>query len=50
MHVCCYEQSCYKYQIRIGVSVLICRDLRARVVDKGGCSTRKYDGLRPTCQ
>jgi len=31
-------QSWYKYQIRIGARVLICRNLRDRVVDGGGWS------------
>jgi len=36
MSVRCYGQSWYKYQIRIGARrVLICRDLRDRVVDGG---------------
>ena len=37
MPVCCYGQSSYMYQIRIGAHMLICRDhLRDRVVDEGG--------------
>ena len=38
MPVRCYGQSWYKYRIRIGVRVLICRDLRDRVVDEEGWS------------
>ena len=34
----CYGQSWYKYQIRIGARVLICRDLRDQVVDGEGWS------------
>ena len=32
----CYEQSWYKYQICIGACVLIYKNLRDRVVDRGG--------------
>ena len=38
MSVRCYGQSWYKYQIYIGVRVLICKDLRDRVVDGEGWS------------
>ena len=39
MPVCCYGQSSYKYQIRIGARMLICRDrLRDRIVDGRGWS------------
>ena len=43
-------QSWYKYQIRIGARVLICRNLRDRVVDGVVSPTRIRDGLRSTCQ
>jgi len=35
MPMYCYEQSWYKYRICIGASMLICRDLRDRIVDGG---------------
>ena len=38
MPVRCYGQSWYKYQIRIDARVLICWDLRDRVMDGGGWS------------
>jgi len=34
MSVCCYGQNWYKYRIRVGARVLICRDLHDRVVDR----------------
>ena len=37
MPVHCYEQSWYKYRIHIGTRVLICMNLRDRVVYGGGC-------------
>ena len=45
MPVRCYGQCWYKYWIRIGVHVLICRNLRDRVVDGGGWSDRIRDEL-----
>jgi len=38
MPVRCYEQSRYMYWIHIGARVLICKDLRDRVVNGGGWS------------
>ena len=38
MPVRCYELDWYKYQIRIGARVLICKDLCDRVMDGGGWS------------
>ena len=44
----CYGQSCYKYQIRNGVHVLICRDLRVRVVDGEGWSDSHMEWINTT--
>ena len=43
----CYRQSWYKYRICVGARVLICRDLRDRVVDGGGWSDSHTGGPRP---
>ena len=47
MSVRFYEQSWYKYRIRIGAHVLICRNLQDRVVDGVVGPTRIRDGLDP---
>ena len=42
----CYGQSCYKYRIRIGARVLICRDLGDRVVDGGSWSDSHTEWIK----